>query len=265
MVIPRFGLRRPARGGGSPGGVIVPPVVSGIELGAAPQLGLLATGAGLGLRGSLTGFWVRMLFVLRSQAVAAGSRFVAANFGTPQGWLISTSGLNASLEFLMIAASGPAARVLTGADIDKLIDATWVFDQPANRVRPYFQGIAGATVTPTGPYRPLSAGTRMSGLARESGAVYATGCGIVAFQGGDGFIPSAAEVAAAHAATVANVAAGLPPFGLIAGKTTWSTNMGPAWNPPTSLIDSVGAQDWQTFLGPATDMQLFQIPINWAA
>lgn len=225
----------------------------------------------LGLRGAVAGFWVRGLMILRSQAVASATRIMCATFeGSGRGYRFMTTGTNGLLRFSafytgVVEITAPT-RVLAPSDVDLLIDCVFVWDQPNGRLRAYYQGVESGTGTVTGlAYLLPTAAPLFSGLARDNATLYGNDMGLVAVEGGDGFIPTAAEIATAHADTVALVAAGsLPVVTGIPGKTTWSTSVPATWNPPVLLTDTVAAQNWTISVGTAAQYTLFQVPGIWA-
>lgn len=247
--------------------VSITPVVYGLaEYDTSTRL---ATGGGQGLLGAILGHWVRLLFWPTSVTGASVSRLFASNQTASGGWRVVSSGTNTSLTYGCLF-TGPTlisttAIVLTSSHLNKLIDLLFVWDQPAGLMRVYYQGVEiSTTVVATAYILPVAERTMQGSTSTPSSPC--TDNVISAFEGGDGFIPTAGEVAAAHAETRARVAANLAPFAGISGKTTHRWQSGNAWNPPTLLTDGVGSHNLTIVTGSAANLVLGSLTNPaWAA
>lgn len=224
---------------------------------------LLATAAGQGLQGSVSGHWVRMLHWAVNQSSSA-TRFLMSCFNAGgTGHRVVTLALNATLEYIMNVSGGGAVTsptvTITAGMVGKLIDTVAVWDQPAGKVRLYHQGVEVGSGTANALAYAPNASERFAEGARVGITNPADANAIAAIEGGDGFVPSSAEILAAHTATVSRVQHGLAPFAGIAGKTTWRCQAGSAWNPPVVLTDAIGGQNLTMAVGAASGIDLVQL------
>lgn len=223
----------------------------------------LASGIDLGITGSASGFWFRMLHVIDSQAVVSTTRRLVWNSTGGAGYTFYTTGTNGTLDGLIIVTGVVSVNIplltITAGMVGKLIDTTIVWDSAAGRLRHYYQGVQIGAGTASASAYLLPTGRRMSVGHRDNGTAWADANTICGIEGGDGFIPSDAEILAAHNATKANVAANLPPLAGIAGKTTWRHNQGATWNPPVIWEDEVGAEDLSMVVGSAAGLTLAEL------
>lgn len=243
-----------------------PPLVYGLD--TYSTLVAIGIAAPAGVRGSAAGFWIRLLWWITSVTGASATRVqISAFAGAGTGFRVFSTGTNASFVpsgfFTGAVSVGPPTFSLTPARIGLLMDHWMVWDQPAGRMRGYFQGAEYGN-TPTGlAFLPNMTQAFTQGC-RDNITTPATDCAIVGIAGGDGFVPSPAEVAAAYAASVANAAAGLPLLSAVPGKTTWMGQVGSTWNPPVTITDTIGGQNLAITFGSAASLTLLSIPAVWA-
>lgn len=247
--------------GGHPEG----PQVTGLVHVASTRL---ATGSGLGLNGHANGHWLRILFSPTSVTGSSATRILFSTNNSNDGHRIRTSGTNASLTyggfFTGPTETSVPTLTLTSAMVGKLLDCCFVYDQPAGLLRFYLQGIEiGSTSTGGGTYLP-STGSRSVQGSTNSPSSPATDNAIVAIEGGDSYIPTAAEVATANRQAQRRVAQNLPPLAGIPSKTTARWANPHAWNPPSGLKDEIGTQDMTMVTGAASSLGLATISGAWA-
>jgi hypothetical protein len=224
---------------------------------------ILQTAAAAGVTCPDLGYWLRVLFRVTSQATSAQRRIINATASADNaGCLIRTNGFNASLEATG-RFTGPVpvttpVFTISAAMVGKLLDAMVVWDKPNGLLRLWVQGaeVGSGTSAAVGlsALPNTTVGTAW-GVRPATAAVPADGVEIFASEGGDGHIPTAAEIIASHAETRRRVHAGLPPFAGIAGKTTWRCQVGAAWNPPTGITAEVGGNMTMT-VGSASGLSL---------
>jgi len=259
----RPGLRRPHSHGGS-SGPRPPATVYG--LGGYDAATVFATAAAQGIQGNVAGFWARAIFWLTTITPAAASRLWVSCFaGAGTGHRGFTSGTNITVNcsgfFTGALSVGPPTFNLTSAL--RLIDIAYVWDQPAGRMRGFYQGVEWGSTATALAFLPNAAEKFCQG-SRSTGQLPFDQGFIVGMCGGDNFIPTAAEIAAAHATSIANANASLPLLAAIPAKTTWLGQIGAAWNPPVIVTDTIGGQNLAIAAGVPGSLLLGSIPALWA-
>lgn len=227
----------------------------------------LATASGQGLQGNAaSGHWVRLLFWPTSVTGASATRtYFSTNSGST-GHRIRTTSSNTLLQygaFIGGSEQNTTALTLTAAMLGKLLDVVFVYDQPNALLVAYLDGVAYSSGSASGAYSP-AVGTRMTQGSTPTPSSPCSDNVIAGIEGGDGFVPSAAEILAAYNATVVRVKSGLAPLAGIAGKTTWSGQIGPAWNPPVVITDTIGGQNLTMVNGVASSLALQSTLGVWA-
>jgi hypothetical protein len=236
---------------------------------------ILQTAAAAGVTCPDLGYWLRVLFRVTSQATSAQRRIINATASADNaGCLIRTNGFNASLEATG-RFTGPVpvttpVFTISAAMVGKLLDAMVVWDKPNGLLRLWVQGaeVGSGTSAAVGlsALPNTTVGTAW-GVRPATAAVPADGVEIFASEGGDGHIPTAAEIIASHVETRNRIRAGALPFpalGSIPGKTTWCVPGLSGWNPPTSLVAGVGGNMTMT-VGSASGLSLVTLTApQWA-
>lgn len=253
--------------GGAGGPAPIFPVYALESYDAINRLGSAVSQA---LQGAIAGFWARYLWwpTALPGAPTQGQVMCFNGAGTGYRYIVvgGTALLSPSLFMTGAASLTAPTKLIDAAKLNRLIDTVVVWDQPAGRLRHYYQGVEIGAGTASGLAYLPNAAERMVWGNRDNGTQPADRCAIAALAGGDGFVPTAGEIAAAHAATLVRVASGLPPLGAIAGKTTWLGNVGSAWDPPTTVTDTIGAQNLTMYAGSAAGLSLVSMsPPLWAA
>jgi len=195
------------------------------------------TAAGEGVRGSGSGYWLACLFRL-DQIPAASEYLGACGAAGTTGWQqwLTSSGLLRFRTHNGAGASVHAPNITLGSsDVGRVHAALWV--QDASKVRSYLAGAeVGSGTSISGYTAPASTVKQTMGIANPFNYAFTSGT-ILGVAGGDGVIPSAAEIAAWAARCRA--ARDIVP---IAGKTDhlWSVRQhGSA--APAEIADSAGS------------------------
>ena len=158
------------------------------------------TNAGLVGTGN-TPFWREIVVRIDSQAISAGSRFLASYFTGGTGWRFITTGTNNGILFDMIDAT-VAVRVattfvVTPAMLGKLIHLYGYWD--GTSVRMTANGVTTGTGTLTGTFlAPTNTAVTCIGQ-RSNGTAIADGSTIFGLRGGDGVKSDADGLAAYNA------------------------------------------------------------------
>jgi hypothetical protein len=253
-------IRRPqSRGIEAPAIQLPPAVVYGLtDFGGTDDR--LASAFDQGITGDVAGFWLRIFHRIKSQAVTSTTRRLVWNSTGGNGYYFYTNGTNGTIEGAVVVTGVVTvvlpALTLLPAMVDKLIDTLIVWDPVSGRLRHYYQGIEIGTGTASALSYLMPTGRRMSVGHRDNGTNFADQNTICGIEGGDGFIPSAAEVLAAHNATKARVLLNQPPLAGISGKTTWRANQGATWNPPVIWDDEIANEDLTMVVGAASGLSL---------
>jgi hypothetical protein len=200
------------------------------------------TAAGVGLRGHVSGFWAGA--VIRINAlVATGAAEIFTCYGAGgTGWTLLGGSNYSALHFDILSGAGgqvaSPSYTPTATDVGKLLALIGVYDQVAGKIRFYVEGSevgSGTTIvghTPGGSTIPNMIGVIL-GTAFPAANATIFGVG-----GGDGFIPTLAEIQTQYAAIKT---AG--DFVAIPGKTThfWSIKQDQAGAIPATLTDRAGS------------------------
>jgi hypothetical protein len=139
-----------------------------------------------------------------------------------------------------------------------------VWDQAAGKMRLYPKnGTESGTGTTTALAFIPAVAARTS-MALVSTTAF-TNNWIAAVFGGDGFIPTPAEIAAVdnRLKSTLSVADALSVGGLLA-KTTHAWQVGASWNPPATVSDSVGAAPFTMVSGSASTITTGKESPLWA-
>jgi hypothetical protein len=228
----------------------------------------LGSPANEGLRGALVGHWTRMLFYPTSVTGANASRYFLAASNNATGFRFISTGTNTLFRYDIFVTGGVAVSTptltLTSAMLFKWLDVVGIWDGPNDLVRMFANGIDLGTTTNLLDYL-LPVGDRFVVGSTTTPSSPASDNVIAAVSGGDGFVPTAAEVLAAHKITRERVIAGLGPFEPIPGKTTGLWQLASTWNPPTVIKDEIsnGTDDLAVVTGAPSLLTLSSQPGLW--
>lgn len=197
---------------------------------------LQAGGSG-GIRGSASGFWIS--FTVRPDAVAGGStgRLIASGTQASNTGFIAqiVGGAGANLQIIDGAAAARSSPTIPIASIPTNEHVRFTFVYTGAALRSYMNGVkVGGDAAATGYTAPATAMT-----LGFWGTADASSLSAFDLVGGDGFVPSDAEVLAQHQSSTYTAPAAIP------GKTTRLYNFhadaaAVSGALPTSWLDRVG-------------------------
>lgn len=228
----------------------------------------LGTAAGEGIRGSTSSFWVCVPTVVKAQTGAADRRLAMVTTFAGTGWTLGTSLTNTRISGAIYrvgpaAVNSPLYTVVPG-DLGKLLLPMLVYDAPANLLRLYVKGVeVGGGTAVSSAYAPPAGSLRMTVGEQVAGGAPADQNQIFGVCGGDGFLPTAGEIATHFAAAQANLAANLPLLPLIPGKTTYRNNFGSPWT--GTYVPTEGTGDLVMYNGASSGLDLVTLSSpEWA-
>lgn len=161
-----------------------------------------------GLAGSTAGFFVALLYMIRSQAVASNVRAAVSKRPDTgvEGWQVATSGTHSTVAITLATTGGnysSPAGVISASDVGKLMLFTGVLDAASLKLRGYIKRAEVSTgTTITGSFVP-SAVAMMLGRRAVDVLAADAGIDVYGFTCGDA-IPSLAEIQALHDACMAS-------------------------------------------------------------
>jgi hypothetical protein len=193
---------------GTPSVVKIDPTIDGRRtLGAQgiSAVNRLITAANAGLRGSATmwGHWYGRLDALATALELLASCTPGGN----DGWQVYL-GTSGALSFTIrnganttTVAATSANSTIVAADIGRPQQVQWTYD--GTTLNLYFKRVLVATATSSGYTAPISSVISMIVGGRTDGAIPGSSESFFALQGGDGAVPTLAELQAAYDATEA--------------------------------------------------------------
>lgn len=256
----RFGqwprLQWPSGGGGGGKAPVTP--TRRIEGLSGYTAGLtLATGNNQGIQGALAGFWAAMIVRVDSQATSA-TRIIFNSFqgGASKGWDLRSGGFNASFAFnAYFAGVAKQSPVYTWAagNVGKLALIHALYDGALLRL--FVQGVeVGVGTAAGGAFSLPTLNPCACGIRADGGGLAATDLTVFGCAGGDGFVPTPAEIATHYAAVVtASAMVSIP------AKTTRLYRFPSAWNPPVTVTESIGGQNFNVTTGLASQFTLRRV------
>jgi hypothetical protein len=159
-----------------------------------------------GFPGAITGMFVALLYVVRSQGVASATRVgLSKRPDTAEGWQVATAGTNSTIGMTLSTTTSTyatPASVIAANDVGKLMLFTGVLDVPALKLRGYIKRNEISTGTTfAGTFLP-SAVAMMLGRRGVDFLPADAGIDVYGFTCGNA-IPTLAEIQALHDACMA--------------------------------------------------------------